>query len=293
MFKEFSKYTGFISNSLKTVFAYRFGAFIWMIFPVVFMLIQYFLWTGIFESAGGTLYSIKLSQYLTYIGIGYITVRFAACGRESMISYELKNGNVATSLTKPYDYVTMNFFQHIGQRLAFGIQSIPMIILIILIAQIPVQSFSITVYYIVSVLFAFALNFLFSVFLGSIGFWIVNVWGLFLLRGGLRMLFSGEIIAITFFFKIAEEGVKIQNFPLQSLNSAEIKGIFHALGVIAYCLPFQAMFNTPSAIYSGMLASEQDVLLHLGLQVLWIVVFLIINKVLWKKALNRVTIFGG
>lgn len=293
MFKEMGKYTGFVSNSLKTVLAYRFGALIWMIFPVVFMLIQYFLWTGIFDSAGGTLYSIKLSQYLTYIGIGYITIRFASCGREGMISNELKNGNVATALTKPYDYITMNFFQHLGQRLAFGIQSIPMVVMIILIAQIPLQSLPYIGYYLVSLIFAFALNFLFSVFIGSIAFWIVNVWGLFLLRGGLRMLFSGEIIAITFFFKIAEEGVKIQNFPLHSLDTAGVKAIFHALGVIAYCLPFQAMYNTPSAIYSGMFASDREVLLHLGLQVLWIVFFLVINKLLWKKALNRVTIFGG
>ena len=107
------------------------------------------------------------------------------------------------------------------------------------------------------------------------------------------MLFSGEIIAITFFFKIAEEGVKIQNFPLHSLDTAGVKAIFHALGVIAYCLPFQAMYNTPSAIYSGMFASDREVLLHLGLQVLWIVFFLLVNKLLWKKALNRVTIFGG
>ncbi|OHD54101.1 MAG: hypothetical protein A2Y33_10320 [Spirochaetes bacterium GWF1_51_8] len=293
MFREFKKYSGFISNSLKTLFAYRFGAVVWIIFPIVFMMIQYFLWTGIFESAGGSLYSIKLQQYLTYIGIGYITIRLTACGREGMISTELKNGNVAVALTKPYDYITMNFAQHLGQRLAFAIQSIPMIVLIVIIAQIPLQTLPNFGFYILSLLFAFAINFLFSIFLGSIAFWIVNVWGFFLLRGGLRMLFSGETIAIALFFKIAEDGSTIQNFPLQSLNSAGVKSVFHILGVVAYCLPFQAMYNTPSAIYSGMFAGNEEILLHLALQAGWIVFFLIINKLLWKRALDRVTIFGG
>ena len=293
MFREFAKYSGFVSNSLKQVFVYRFGAVVWMVFPLFFLLVQYFLWSGIFESNGGTLYGYQLPQYLAYIGMGYITVRLTACGREGAISSELKNGEVAMSLVKPFSYHMMNFAQHLGNRLAFAIQSIPMFVVIVILAQIGWRSTETLGLYLFSILLAFIINFQFSIFLGTIAFYITNVWGLFLLRGSLRMIFSGETIAIGLYFRIAEQSSEIRNLPVGFLNAEGVKSVFGVIGIVSYLLPFQAMYYTPSAIYSGLIDGAQSIAFHLAVQIGWIVFFAIVNKILWQRALKKISIFGG
>lgn len=293
MFRELSKYTGFISNSIKELTAYRFSTFIWSIMPLIFMLIQYFLWQAIFASGNGSLYGIPVSQYMAYLGIGFIVMRLTGCSREMSISSEFKNGNIAVALIKPYSYALMIFFRHVGEKIVFLIQILPVIAIVIALTGLRMASPGVLAAFLASIILAFFLNFLFSLFLGILAFKITNVWGLFLFRASLRNIFSGELIAIAFYFKIAAAGLVLANIPVPGASQEAVKSLFGALGILAYCLPFQAMFYIPTGIYTGLFQGSHAILLHLGIQAAWVAFFLLLTAFLWKRAMRDITVLGG
>ena len=64
-------------------------------------------------------------------------------------------------------------------------------------------------------------------------------------------------------------------------------------GYISYCLPFQAMYYTPSGIYTGIINGQQEILIYMLVQLLWITFLLFVIKLMWKKAEKRIAILGG
>jgi ABC-2 type transport system permease protein len=288
-----SKYSGFFLNAAKQSFAYRVSTIVWTVYPFFFLLISYFLWSGIFESAGGTLLGMELERYLAFIGIAAIGSRLTFCSRESTIAHDFKEGTVAIALTKPYSYQLMNLAQHLGVKLVNTVQSLPLFIAVAALTGLSLVNGETMAAWLASLFLSFVLQFQFAFFFGVVAFWSTNVWGLHLFRWSLRSLFAGEMIALVLYFRIAEQGVALQQTPLAFLDTAFTKGLFLVLGVAAYCLPFQAMSWTPAGIWSGMIHSGSPVLLHLAGQLAWIVFFQFINRALWAKALKRMTVFGG
>jgi len=291
--KELSKYTGFAVNGMKSILAYRISALAWSFLPILFLLVQYYLWMGIFQAGGGSLYRIDWRTYLTYIGIGFLSSRFTNCPFDMYIAGELKNGNVAMNLLKPFSYQGMIFARHLGEKAVYILQILPMLLVVLLLTRPVIADGWTWGAWGMSLLLSFLLNFVFSFLIGTFAFWITNVWGLGLIRNALRFVFSGDLLAISLFFQIGEKGITLKNMPLPHVNESSVKGFFHLMGVIAYCLPFQAMFYTPTGIYTGMIRGTRAVALHLGIQFAWIVLLFGGCALLWKRAMKRITIMGG
>ena len=57
-------------------------------------------------------------------------------------------------------------------------------------------------------------------------------------------------------------------------------------------LPFSGMSYTPVMIYLGKYSTNQ-IIFSIGVQVVWIGILYILYKILWAKAIKRVTVLGG
>ena len=66
----------------------------------------------------------------------------------------------------------------------------------------------------------------------------------------------------------------IKNVPFDFIPVWLIENTFLAIAYISYLLPFQAMFYTPSAIYTGLIVGTNNILLHIGVQLFWILFFM-------------------
>ena len=62
-------------------------------------------------------------------------------------------------------------------------------------------------------------------------------------------------------------------------------------GILKY-LPFSGMNYTPVMIYMGKLSMSEN-LFSIGVQVSWIIILFLLYKLLWSKAIKRVTVMGG
>ncbi|OHD41183.1 MAG: hypothetical protein A2015_11390 [Spirochaetes bacterium GWF1_31_7] len=290
MINSLLKYRGFALNAIKEQYAYKFKAMIWVMYDMILLFVQYFLWKAIFDANGGSLYDISIKQYVNYIVVGMVTARFLVCFIDGVIADEIKSGNIAMNFIKPYSYILMNIAKQVGVVVGGIIALTPLLIVSFLLVGFIDVSLLTVFYYIISVILAFFIIIFFNLILGICAFWITNYWGLRLLKWHFFVIFSGEMIAITMFFKIAENGIK--NFPI-SVSEPIIQGFFKILGIMSYCLPFQAMGYTPTAIFTGLITGTHSILLHLGLQVIWVVVMLVSLILIWNVAKKQVTVLGG
>lgn len=62
-------------------------------------------------------------------------------------------------------------------------------------------------------------------------------------------------------------------------------------GVLKY-LPFSALNYTPVMIYMGKF-NTNEIIFSIGVQVVWLIIFYVALKVLWKRAIKRLTVLGG
>lgn len=291
MIKDLEKYMAFTQNAIKEMYAYKFRALISVVGDFVFLFVEYFLWKAIFEANGGKFYNVKLEQYITYIVIGLLVSRLTRCNIDFDIASEVKNGNIIMNLLKPYSYLKMNFSKHIGYTIGGLFNLIPVFITIYLLTGFKNLNYAIIIYFAISLVFAFAIGFLFSMFIGLLAFWLTNIWGLNLFKWNLIAIFSGQMIAINFFFEIGASG--FANVPISFISPEILQGFFTSMGYIAYLLPFQAMAYTPSAIYTGMISGSTNVISHIALQMFWVVAMMALVKTMWNRAQLKLTVMGG
>ena len=291
MLKEIRKYTGFVENAFKVEYAYKFRALIWSISSLIFMFIQYYLWKAIFTSNGGVLYDITVKQYIAYIGIGLIVYNLTSCFQDLRIAEEVKSGNISVNLLKPFSYRRMVLARHIGGKFGSFISQIPMIIIVAFFLRVNNVSGVIWLEFLLSIVLSFILIFLLCYFVGVLTLWFTNYWGLHVLRTSIASIFSGQVVAIDLFRQIGRQGVT--SFPIPFISPEFIQSFFRFLGYAAYALPFQAMYYTPVGIYTGMIKGQGAILLHLLLQVFWIVFLYLLSDLEWKHVQKKITILGG
>ena len=277
--KSVDRYSGFAANALKDVWAYRFRLVIWIVYDFMMLFVQYYLWKAVFSNSGGSLSGIGVAQYISYVATVMVVSRLLACRIDGDIAEQIKDGNISMNLTKPFSFFGMMLWKRLGYTLGDIIALIPMIV---------VASFMITS--LTASPLVIALSAL-SILLGILAFWITNYWGLFLFKHHIIALFSGEVIALDLLFRLGRGGAAELPVPF---ISGEVGGmILVAFGKISYCLPFQAMTYTPSAILTGIISEPRAILFHLGLQVAWIAVMGLLAFLAWGRGLRRVTIRGG
>lgn len=57
-------------------------------------------------------------------------------------------------------------------------------------------------------------------------------------------------------------------------------------------LPFSSIISTPTLIYLGKLTG-MDMVKGILFQVIWVIIFLLLSKWIWKKLIKQITILGG
>lgn len=120
--------------------------------------------------------------------------------------------------------------------------------------------------YLFSLFLAFAMSFLFNFLFSLTTFYITYFWGFAVFKNALVRLFTGALIPLAF-------------FPA-------------GFGKILSYLPFAGMISTPITLYLGQ-ATGMEALRLLGLQVFWVLFFLVCVRLAWKRAVSHLTVMGG
>lgn len=261
-------YIPFIENSIKINLAYRLSFFITILSRFFTIIVTYYLWKAIYSSSTDTvLGGFSFYEMITYIIISFFTSVIVNSELSNSIAHDVMDGSIAANLIKPINYQLTILAGSIGRVLLnFLTLVLPFTIIFCATGWIDAPTVSNSILYIISLFVSFLNNFLFGSCFAVVAFHTTYYFGLDMAKTVVTRFFSGSIIPLTFFSPMLE---RIFTF-----------------------LPFATMNYTPTMIYLGKITGSA-LIEAIALQLIWLILFYFINKLLWKHAIKRLTILGG
>ena len=268
--KFLKTYMPFATNTFKAELAYKGNTIMFFCGQAVLIAVTYFLWRAIYSSSpNSVIEGFSFNHMIIYMLIAFLTELLVSTDVSSNIYREVKDGSIANNLTKPISYCSRMMFQAIGV-ITFNFILVFVIAFTIITVIFYRMDGSINILnlllYFVSCIFGIIIRFYYNYCFGLLSFKITNMWGLTQIMQAIMRLLSGALIPLAFFPDI-------------------IRKIFEIL-------PFGSIISTPTMIYLGKLSTGQ-ILKGLGLQIIWIGVFMFFSKWMWNKLIKQLTILGG
>lgn len=187
----------------------------------------------------------------------------------------IKNGDVAYEIVRPIDLFSMFFSKTLAWRLASSIvRALPILLTnIVVLPFIGLYDISIFCmrwrnigFFLVSIIIAYILSSLITVFLYSITLMIINASNFIGFFNSIAMLISGTIIPLSFFPSWAEK--------------------------ILDLTPFKGVIDTPAMIVTGEYSTHEIIISILG-QIAWCICLWLVSRILLHKSMNRLVLQGG
>ena len=110
-----TKYAAITMTNLQNQLAYVWEALNRAVFIVLIMFVFIQLWTAVYESQGATeIAGLSLAATIWYFLIAEV-MELGKIRHDERISEEVKDGSVAYTLTRPYNYLAYHFFNGLGE----------------------------------------------------------------------------------------------------------------------------------------------------------------------------------
>ncbi len=265
---SYSKYIAIAKTETYSTMAYFYEIIAHSVFIVLILFIFYNLWKAIYSAESVTSVSgLSLLALIWYLALSESTV---AGSRVKSISWQIeqdvKSGNIAYSLNKPYHfmayYFSATFFSSLiriaivfamGAVLVYALMGLPQISA----TEIP--------FVVVSVILAAVLQFMLAFMIGVSAFWVEDTSAFRWIEDKLIFIMGGMLIPINFF----------PDF-LKSL---------------ALLLPFSYTSYAPAYMFVNF--SIGFFVTTAGMQLLWIVVLAGVCLLLFSLGVRKVCINGG
>lgn len=272
MKKFFRIYWPFAANQIKSNFVYKGRFYLFILRKFLGMFIYYYLWMAIYASApSGQLGGFTRSEMILYVFMSYTISDMVMVGISSEIGYDVTDGSVAMSLTKPIDYRMRLVFKSLGVMVYRAVVPTLFIWIGLELYKACKLGMSVTdpitmTATLVSILLSFFIYIFFDYCFGMLAFVTTYIFGMNIIKNATLNFLTGRLIPISF-------------FPI-------------GLQKIFSFLPFTAMTYVPVMIYLGKYTGVQ-VLEQLAKQALWAVVLFLLGSFLWRKIEKRIVILGG
>ncbi|MDR2044210.1 MAG: ABC-2 family transporter protein [Clostridium sp.] len=252
-------------NSFNQRYAYMSGVWIQILGGVLFVFMQGSLWRTLIQTGYA---QVTLKEMMSFVVINAF-VGYATNFRvTSIISDRVRDGMIAMDLILPVGLKGKLFFENIGANLFdLAFSGIPGLFTGALLCGvvIPVGNFNL-VFFSITVLLGVAISYHMIYLFGLSAFWLINPWYIPILVGGLTKLFGGSVIPLWF-------------YP-------------HWLLSLCAILPFRFISYEPIQIYLGRYGANQAMNCVL-MQILWLVIFMVTEKLVWLKANKKIFVQGG
>ncbi len=268
--KPYYKYAKSFALGAQSAMEYRADFLLGMVSAIWPIFIQFFLWTSIYGGSGQqSLFGYTFAQMIAYTVMANIVQRLTRTGFEYEMNDDIKNGGLDKFIIRPVGYFQYRMATFVGGKLSqFAMMFLVMLGAIVAVNEIyggviaPLN----VVWFTLTLLLAFVLNFIIFFCVGTIAFWLVEI-GFF--YEAVRIVFialSGGIFPLDVF---GEKVVAVLNF-----------------------LPFKYTVNFPVDVLNGRVAGL-DVLTGCLIQLAWIAALSLLSLKLWKIGQKKYVAAGG
>lgn len=272
MRKFLKTYLPFTRAGIHGATAYRANFIAWFIGDIMYCFVMYYVWRAVFASSGSSTFNgFSMTDMVTFLFVTNLTGYLTESDGSFAVGEEVRDGNIAMRLIKPVSFDMTFLFNELGQKsLTFTLIFVPMLAGVEIYKYFAYGQvmFSIGTFalYMLSIAMSYMFSFYMNVCFGFMAFFLKNLWGFNILKSSILRFLSGSVIPLAF-------------MP-------------DALRSVMEWLPFSSLSYTPVMIYMGKY-SEEQVIVRLVLQFIWVVAFYIISKIILSAALKHVTVQGG
>ena len=261
------KYADLAMIGIKEHTAYAGSLWANFLSKIVYLYMQFALWSALFAGSAGRNIPLSHDETIRYIIVATLLSTFMECDVIAWINGQIQSGDVANQLIRPLDYKYMIFAKHIGTSVArFVIYTVPLGIVISIFYPIRLFCREQLLYGFLSIILAYMIQFLYSVIIGLMAFWLIVTWPLNMLLAAIYKLLSGAWIPAAMFPEF--------------------------LTVINLFLPFRAIYAIPVTILTSPM-SFASICENLLVQLIWVAVLFITSEAVWIVGKNKLIVQGG
>ncbi|MFB5763149.1 ABC transporter permease [Paenibacillus medicaginis] len=262
-----SAYGDFIRIRFLTMLAYRVNYYSGILIYTLNIGVYYFTYMAIYGE-GDSIGGFTSMQMTTYVAVSWMARAFYFNNLDREISTDIRDGNIAIQIIRPYNYVLVKMMQGLGEGMfRFLLFMIPGMAIAMLLFPIRLPSDPAAwIGFLVMLFFSFLINSQINVITGLAAFFVENNEGMMRMKRVVVDLFSGLILPISF-------------FP-------------GWLAALSQWLPFQAITYLPGSVFTGRIQGV-GIWHVLGIQVVWFAVLLVPMVLIWRMARRRLFIQGG
>jgi ABC-2 type transport system permease protein len=264
------KYLVCVGLGMQDALEYRANFLLSMVSVVFPVFVQLFLWLNLFgNDTGETLFGYTFPQMLSYVLYANIISRLIRTNFEYEINRDIKDGALSVFIVKPMSYFFYRLSSFIGKKL---IHSATIFLLLVCVAVYLLLAYNLIAppthigFFVLSLFFAFLLNFAIFFTVGMLGFWFQDIGFLFEAARIIIIVFSGGV------------------FPLDVFGEPWKTMLFY--------LPFSYTTYFPVDLLSGRLPAA-DAINGLCIDFFWLVVISLLAMRLFSTGMKRYSASGG
>ncbi len=271
-------YLPFSKAGIKIELAYKAQIVIWIIISLVQTVFVVFLYEAIYRSSpegmGAVINGFTFYEMILYMITSFFFSFVMGAGDTSYdIATDIREGTIANTLTKPVSYRLRHLFTYLGVvTLDYVIIIIPFLTVVygIFIGfglyQVTAVDFliNLALFFVFSILAGFVNNAV-SYFIGLMVFYTDHLFGLNMARSAIQGFLGGQMVPLSYM------GV---------------------LGVVFSYTPFAFMNAVPVLTIMGKVDIMQA-LVYILIELAWILVIEIANKLIFSRAIKKLTVQGG
>ncbi len=261
------KYIDYIRIGMKEHLVYPSAVCAKLFSKIIYLYLQFCIWSALFSSGSIKNLAINKTDTLRYIVVATIVSTVIECNIIEKINAQIQSGNIATELIRPIGFKRMLFSRHLGDT-AIKIICCLLPLIGLVKASVSLQLLCIEQigFGIISILLAYGIQFLYSIIIGLLAFWLIVTWPINMFLSAIYKLLSGVWIPVTMFPEI-----------LYRIN------LF---------LPFRAIYSIPVSVLTNSM--KMNVIWQsIGVQIIWLVILYILMQFLWHEGRNKLVVQGG
>ena len=229
--------------------------------------IQVSIWTALLAIPGVISGGITLSDMISYVIAAFLLRTLTRSNVSYKLADRVRSGSVAVDMIRPTPLISYMFFEQLSENLfSLLISGTPVIILSAVFFGIKVPTFINLSLFLTSVVLAVILMFYIEYVFGLGVFWLKNGTHTDFIVSGMFTVFSGMTIPLWF-------------YP-------------EALARVCDVLPFKLVAFEPISIFLGRYDLSQALGVIL-LQLLWLGIFVLLERLVWHTVQRYMFIQGG
>lgn len=263
------RYFRIFLNYFQIVLTERGRSFVWFLVSSLPPLIAYLYWRAVFVThssiSGWTLPTIS-SYYLLLI---IVASSLMAHIEEDVSEDDIRGGQLSSFILKPFSYFVTKLFLETPYRiLQGGFACVPLFFYIVFFGNNFAFSKNpfVLILAVIMALLAYLMSFTFKMILGILTFWLTDAWGFYQLIEAIMFIFGGLLLPITL-----------------------LPGI---LPNIARALPFAYMLYYPIIAFQGT-QTYAELAAIIGIQLTWLIFFMLFYKWIWSLGIKKFTGVGN